>query len=517
MNENAGRMLGASTLKWLEERKLDPETAARLGVYTGRKVGENVEPNPAGNIIVFPRFDKSGERVLGEKYRGPNKRFFQKKDGERCFYGMEVFSDPSIYREEAPTPVIIVEGEPDRLTAVQCGFWATVSPPDGAPPPPRGPDSGSAATEAEDEAGKFRFVYLARNDLARVKRFVIAVDNDEPGKYLASELVRRLGAARCSFVTYPEGCKDLNDVLMQHGQQEVVRVINSAQPYPLKGLYKLSQYPMRPKVETLAIGMPSLEEFLGLYWGAVVIGTGIPGHGKTTLLGGLMCNLAERYGVTSAIVSPEMPTVPFLRDRFRRMFLRRDIFSDATGTYSVPDHLLAKADEFIEKHITFIEPDPTGESDEEVTVDWVLDRATEAVERDGIRLLGIDPWNQLEHSRLRGETEADYGKRALRQIFRWAKRYEVLTWINAHPTKTVGEGGKARMPTPYDIDGGAHWYNAPDFCVIVHRPNKAINETLIRAAKVRHSPETGKDGTATMRFNSGSQRFEEIDGIEVLL
>jgi twinkle protein len=528
LKADAVHMLGALGLKELESRKLDPETAVRLGVYTGRKVGENVEPSERGNILVFPRFDKTGEVVLGEKYRGPNKRFFQKKDGQRCLYGQEVLSDPAIYREDDPTPVIWVEGEYDRIAAVQCGFWHTVSPPDGAPTPPKDREEAERRmreqpSEQSDREGKFEFMYLARHDLGRVKRFIIAVDSDAAGRYLASELVRRLGAARCSFVTFPppaegfEACKDLTDVLAQYGEQEVVRVLRSAQPYPLKGVYKLSQYPARATPPTLALGLPSLEQHLGLYWGATVLCTGIPSHGKTTLLGNVMGNLAERYGVTSAIISPEMPTVPRLRDRFRRMYLRRDIFSHQTNTYSAPDALLADADDFIERHFSFIEPDPNGEMDEEVTLDWVLERATECVERDGIRLLGIDPWNQLEHSRLRGETEADYGKRALRQVTKWAKRYEVLAWINAHPTKTVGEGGKARMPTPYDVDGGAHWYNAPDFCVIVHRPDKAVNETLLRVAKVRHSPETGEEGTAHVRFNKDSQRFEEIDRMEALL
>ena len=517
MKADAANTLGALGLKELESRHLDPETAVRLGVYTGRKVGEAIEPSERGNILVFPRFDKTGEAVLGDKYRAPGKKFWQRKDGVRCLYNLPVLADPAVYRDNDPTPVIWVEGEYDLLTSVQCGFWHTISPPDGAPTPPKDGEDRAPSDERDDKTGKFEFMYLARAELARVKRFIIAVDNDEAGKYLASEIVRRLGAARCSFVTYPEGCKDLNDVLMKHGPEEVTRVLRSATPYPIRGLYKLSQYPQKPRIQTLALGMPSLEQYLGLYYGAVVVCTGIPGHGKTSLLGGIMCNLAERYGITSAMCSPEMPTVPQLRDRFRRMILRRDIYSDTTGTYSASDALLAKADDFIERHLTFIEPDPTGESEEEVTVEWMLERATEAVERDGIRLLGIDPWNQMEHSRLRGETSAEYGVRALRKIFRWCKRHEVIGWINAHPTKDVGKDGKARVPSPYDIDGGAFWYNAPDFCVVVHRPDKTSNRTFIHVPKVRHSPETGRYGQAEMVFNTASQRFEEPDHGDVFV
>ena len=50
------------------------------------------------------------------------------------------------------------------------------------------------------------------------------------------ELVRALSASRCLFVEYPGGCKDLNDVLLQHGPAGVARVLNEARPYPVRGL-----------------------------------------------------------------------------------------------------------------------------------------------------------------------------------------------------------------------------------------------------------------------------------------
>jgi Toprim domain len=57
-----------------------------------------------------------------------------------------------------------------------------------------------------DEAGKFKFMWNNREHLLRIKRFVLAVDNDAPGKRLADELIRRLLASRCLMVKYPEGC-----------------------------------------------------------------------------------------------------------------------------------------------------------------------------------------------------------------------------------------------------------------------------------------------------------------------
>jgi hypothetical protein len=42
--------------------------------------------------------------------------------------------------------------------------------------------------------------------------------------------------------------------------------------------------------------------------------------------------------------------------------------------------------------------------DEDYDLDWLLERATDAALRDGIRVLVIDPWNELEHARRRDES-----------------------------------------------------------------------------------------------------------------
>jgi twinkle protein len=113
--------------------------------------------------------------------------------------------------EEGTHALVITEGELDALAAICSGYRFVVSVPDGAPPP------GSPGTTGPgDEAtGKFAFLWNNRERLKRVKRLTLAVDNDPAGGQLRQELVRRLSAARCSFVQYPDGCKDLNDVLIK--------------------------------------------------------------------------------------------------------------------------------------------------------------------------------------------------------------------------------------------------------------------------------------------------------------
>ena len=81
----------------------------------------------------------------------------------------------------------------------------------------------------------------------------------------------------------------------------------------------------------------------------------------------------------------------------------------------------------------------------------ILDRATDAVLRDGIRLLVIDPWNEVEHARTASESMTDYIGRSIRAIKRFARLYEVAVIVVAHPTKDVAKEGKSRPVTLYDI------------------------------------------------------------------
>ena len=53
----------------------------------------------------------------------------------------------------------------------------------------------AALSPEAERTGKFEFMWNNRDRLYRIKSFVIAVDNDPPGKRLAEELVRRLGEA----------------------------------------------------------------------------------------------------------------------------------------------------------------------------------------------------------------------------------------------------------------------------------------------------------------------------------
>lgn len=485
------KVLGPIGVQAFERRAISPDLAAKFAIFTASRAADGeIIADPKGNVIVFPFLEHG--RVVNEKYRAPGKKFWQRAGGRRTFWNADALDDPAL--KSGHMPLVITEGEIDALTAIDCGFPLTVSVPDGAPAVADGDDPEKLGElEGSEESGKFEFLWNNRDRLKHVKRFILAVDNDAPGKRLAAELVRRLSAGRCLFVTYPTDCKDLNDVLTKHGPEHVASVLNAARPYPVRGLYRLSEYPELPAVPTVSTGWWTVDKHLLPYPGEFMVVTGIPSHGKSTWVLNLLTNLASLHGWRSAIFSPEMPTVPHLRDKLRRI---------KGGTRQAEPHI----DAFIDDAFVFIDADPTGGDEADFDLDFIIDKATDAVLRDGIRCLVIDPWNEVEHAKRRDETMAEYIGRGIRQLKRFARQYEVAVIVIAHPTKEVGRDGKSRPPTMYDIDGSAHWFNKADHGVVIDRPNSYANESVIRIAKVRFD-ETGAKGEIRMNYDPVTCRY----------
>ena len=498
-------VLGKVGADFLETRGISLETAVRFGLYTAHSIKDEsgkraVVSSPKGQIIVFP-FVYRGD-VVAEKYRTPDKRFWQREGGKRTFWNVDVLDDPSL--SEGLAPLIVVEGEIDCLTAIDCGFPFAVSVPDGAPSVRDGEDPTDLppADPVADKTGKFEFIWNNRDQLKKIKRFIIAVDKDKPGQRLEAELLRRLSPARCSYVTYPDGCKDLNDILMKHGQAAVTKCINGARPYPVHGLYALSDYPDNPDPETFSTGFPGLDDYIKLWLGELVVVTGIPGHGKTSMVINLCVNLADKYGWPTAMASFEVPTVPMLRHKLRLVRGRAP-----STQWTRP--FVTELDEWIGRHFFFIDSDPAGELEQEMNLEWLLEKAAEAVMKYGIKVLVIDPWNEIEHARPRGETETDYANRALRLIKRFARHHEVVAIILAHPTKDVGKDGVVRAPSLYEIAGSAAFYNKPDHGIVIHSPTSKPGVAEIYIKKVRFGW-SGKKGKIDLAYDAVTETYSEL-------
>lgn len=444
---------------WLAYRKLSVAIAQDMGLFT--KSGDGA------NWLVIP-YVENGETV-NHKYRLTQQKR-HKMDGGAP---LVLWNHDVLLREEVispDNPVIITEGEWDALAAIQSGFPLAVSVPNGAP------KEETALTDEGGDAERYRFIWRARAVLDRVARFILATDADSPGIALAADLARRLGVERCMFVRYPEGCKDLNDVLAEHGEAGVAAVIEGAKPYPVKGIYRFSDFPDRPAIVGRSLGLPARDDCIKFVLETLTVWTGFAGGGKTSLLVFILANLI-RQGITVTVGSFETIPRPVLHTKMIEALCRSWI-------KNIEPEQRQWAEDLLEKHFIIL-AQAVDDEEHELTLEEILEMARVTVVRDGSSLLLLDPWNELEHKRRPEEGEHDYTGRAIRMLKSFARNYRTAVWVVAHPKKPGEWGAKASAPGLYEVSGSAHWANKADYGVVIHRPDKTQPITEMSVTKVR--------------------------------
>ena len=470
-------MLKESHAAILEKRGLDIELLVDLGVESSARLG--------GDCIAIP-YRRAG-KIVNTKYRtiSGEKRFAQEKNGEKCFWNVDVLDDDTL-----TGPLIITEGEFDAVAAMQAGYQRVVSVPDGAP-----------CQEVND--GSVKYSYLDGINFKRFEEILIASDNDEPGRNLLHDLSERLGKPRCKWLKYPKDCKDFNDALARYGPKGVQEPIRRAQWMKVDGIYRMSELPPEPDRTAYDIGIAGLQQRYKIRLGDFAVVTGIPSHGKSTFVNDVCCHLALKYNWTIAMASFEQhPQIDHKRN-LRRWFNRKP-----------PDlqtaEQLAEADDWIDKNFSFIVP---GE-DDDVTLEWALKTCSASIIQHHAKVVVIDPWNEMDHDRPRDMSLTEYTGFAIKQFRKLARRYGVHVIVVAHPVKMQRskDHGELLVPSPYDISDSAHWYNKSDIALVVHR--FVGEQSMVRVSKSRYHDIIGTPGDVGMQFNNYTGRYSVTDGVQ---
>jgi twinkle protein len=487
-------MISEAMFGQLEARGLDGELASARGFASIARDG--------GEALVIP-FVRDG-KIVRRKYRMFDReegRWSQDKGGLRIAWNEDVLREESLIGQ----PLLITEGELDALAAIQCGFARTISVPDGAPPP------GDRSAGDLESGTKYAWLKDIKPFLAkdRCPEIVIAADGDENGAALLHDLSLLLGRFRCKYLAYPlakspekrgrERLKDLNEVLEDYGSKGVVETVARAQWLRVDGVYRMHELPPLPPQVIYEPPFALFSENFKVRLGDFAVITGTPGFGKTAFANDLYCRTAAANDLTIAWASFEQEPQGDHKRNLRTWFCGRPAFE-------LSHEERVEADAWIDSRHVFLVPS----EDEDATLEWLFDRMEVAVVRFGARIIVIDPWNELEHSRREGESETEYIGRAIRGLKRFAKAFRVHIAVVAHPTKSVKDAdGKYKMPTLYDISGSANWYNKADLGVIVHRESEL--DTLIKVQKSRYHEVIGRPGEVLMQFCRDDRRFHETE------
>lgn len=464
------------TREWFKGRGIGQETVLKLKITASEEFMPQV--NEKRNCICFNYF-RDGE-LVNIKYRDGQKNFRMEKDAELIFYNLDSL--------KGKDSAIIVEGEMDCLSVVESGIEWVVSVPNGA-------SKGSQRLEYLDNCWEA---------FEGITTIIVATDNDEPGTALKEELCRRLGKERCYTVKYPEGCKDLNDVLLKHGKAEIAEIIKNAEGYPLEGIVTamdlyddVSHIIEHGYPEGLRIGYEEFDKKLRWMESLFTVITGTPGAGKSTWLNNILIRLADKHDWRIAMFTPEKQPLSLLIT---------ELLEIKTGLQarSIDSGLLVKAMEWLNSQFYFMKIDEM-----DVSIDGILDKGRELVTYYGIKCLVIDPWNYVEHKIPSGYSETQYVSEALTKIKRFKDRYGVHVFLVAHPTKIKKVNGAFEVPTLYDIAGSAHFFNKSDNGIVVYR-DFIKNITEIHIQKIRWHF-LGELDIVHMKYDKFNKRFSELE------
>lgn len=467
----------------LENRGLSLELLANLGWRSTKNAN-------AGNgwQIEIPYMVDGKEVNCKTRTLTGEKKFFQRAGAQKVFYNHDAIKS---WQESASDqwPLLICEGEMDAVTAMQCGYLA-VSVPDGAPAKP--------VTENDDGQGDRRESskkYSYMQNFPKTGNVIICADGDDAGANLLRDLADIIGKPRCKWISYPRGCKDLNEVLVKYGEKGVHKTLERARWMEVDGVYRMSQLPPAPAHEPMACEVIPIN----LRTGEMSLWTGIPGHGKSTFTN-YISFIAASKGWPIAVASFEQ------NPQTEHRYALQTLYIGQKPDYASQDEIYA-ANQWIDQHYAFIVPNDDRD-DEDADLTWLFEKMRTAVARFGTKLFIIDPWNELDHMFDRREmNQTDYTGMAVKQLKKFARRYRVHVAVVAHPAKMKREkGGKAPIPNLHDVADSAHWANKPDLAVVIHRKDDG---NLIRVAKSRYQDvdKIGKTGDYMVDYDSATKRF----------
>jgi len=457
---------------WFGTRGISKQTLRDLQVTEGSEFMP--QTGKKENTIQFNYF--MGDQLINVKYRDGRKNFKLYKGAEKVFYNIN-----SIVGYDT---CVITEGEMDVLALHEAGIPNAISVPNGATLNNNNLDYLDNCIDYFDDK----------------TRIILAVDADEPGQMLQRELVRRLGAEVCYLIDF-NGNKDANDFLLEHGADALRNAIHNARPVPLENVSTLKDVEdeLKDFVKNgfkpgYQIGLENFDKIFSTYTGQFITVTGIPSSGKSDFVDQMVVGYNNLYGWKTAYASPENQPVYLHAHK-----LMRKTWQDMPSPGDIGSGKWKEVADHVNNNYFFIDMD-------KYSLESVLRKGAELVKRKGIKCLVIDPFNKIRDTNAASDDVNRYTMDYLAKIETFCKKYDVLTFIVAHPTKMYkGNDGKIEEPTMYNIKGGGEWYDASYHGLLVHRDYDA-KTTKVKVLKVKFQNlgENGAESHFTWEPRSGS-------------
>ncbi len=396
----------------------------------------NVGSDGKGNSIF--RFYDTNDVLTMVKYRparsvpkGDSKTWCQKNaDTSPLLWNMN--------RVNVNQPLLIIEGEPDNMSAIEAGYFNTVSVPLGA--------------------GNFHWIEECWDWLEQFESIIIASDNDEAGIKMRKECIYRLGSWRTKYIEYPKEkitdtgkripIKDMNDVLQAFGSSYVMSMIINAKDVPVESVVDFSEVEDIDisTIDGITSGIEELDkEMMRFFYGTFNILTGVNGGGKSSFLGQLTCNSIEE-GKDVWMYSGEMPNY-LTKNWINSIFAgRRNVteFTNQYGSkyYTVNNDAKRKIGDHYKKHFYLYKDEQSNKLED------IKKSMEDCVRKFGCKLFILDNMSSLN---LECTDDSKWQKQVdlINWLINFAKKYHVVVFLVIHPKKIE----TMRRLTKFDVQG----------------------------------------------------------------
>ena len=481
--------LSRKLVDWFNSRGISESTLKKMKINEG----EHFMPQKGKkmNTVQF-NYYLNGE-LINVKYRTGQKDFMLESGAELIPYNLDAITGES--------ECIITEGEMDCLSFVEIGKANCISVPNGA---------NSNLSYLDD------FIDGWFEDKETID---IATDTDTKGLQLRDELIRRFGAERCRVITYGDDCKDANEHLQKYGKESLEKCLRDAKEVKVDGVFSLNDY--EEELDSiyknglkmgLLVGHPNLVALISFETKRLAIVTGIPGSGKSEFIDEMCVRLNILYDFKVGFFSPENMPMEYHAVKLIEKLCGKKLQAYSNSDENITLDQYSNAKSYYRDNFFHVMPE------DGYTIDNILAKAKYLVRRRGIRIFVLDPFNRIEHEQSSRESETQYISRVLDRMSSFAIQNDILFVLMAHPTKVRKDNGNGGIPTMYDINGSANFFNKADYGIIVHRErDESKNYTLVRVEKVKFR-HLGQPGDATFKFNVINGRYipwKQSDGIVV--